>query len=164
MFNGKRATRLVISPHHFQMESRAFEPAGDSARWQKNSSGESRIVRDENVDALKIDASFNQRDKWVYPRFTLNKEERSAFDKAVGLSFEIRTEQNRKEMSSPSLVWITMTDGKKYRLDYKPSLGDWGEVRIMFPEGQVQSFEIGMNPKKESITYWIRNVRLLYER
>lgn len=88
-------------------------------------------------------------------------EERELLKQAVGISFAIRTEQTRKTLSSPSLVWV-IVDGKKYRFSYRPSTGEWVENKILFPKGRVEGFEIGMNPKKEKITYWIRNVRLLY--
>lgn len=164
VFNGRKITRLVIPAQYFEMKSEAFNAADDPARWQENSSEKSRIIWDENVNALKIDGSFTRINKWIYPRFTLNRQEQAVFGKAVGMSFEIRTEQTRKNQSSPSLVWIAMTNRKKYRITYQPSFGEWVENRIMFPSGTIQSFEIGMNPKKDSITYWVRNIRLLYEK
>ena len=90
------------------------------------------------------------------------KEEEALWQDAAGISFEIRTEQTRETLSNPSLVWVTVAGGRKYRFSCKPSTGDWVENKVLFPKEKILSFEIGMNPKKEKITYWIRNISLLY--
>lgn len=159
--NDKKITRCFIPPHFFQMRSVPLSGADSPSRWRKHSSGEMSILWDENVRGLKIDGSFPRLDRWIYPRFIFVAEERELLKQAVGISFAIRTEQTRKTLSSPSLVWV-IVDGKKYRFSYRPSTGEWVENKILFPKGRVEGFEIGMNPKKEKITYWIRNVRLLY--
>ena len=133
------------------------------SRWKKRSSGEMSIVWDENVGGLKIDGSFHTPDRWIYPSFSFRKGEVSLLKDAVGIGFEIRTAQTKENLSNPSLVWITVEGGRKYRFSFKPSTGDWVENKVLFPEGKVLSIEIGMNPKKEKITYWIRNISLLYQ-
>ena len=161
--NGKRSTRLFLSTNYFQMRRLPLKAFLEVSRWKKRSSGEMSIVWDENVGGLKIDGSFHTPDRWIYPSFSFRKGEVSLLKDAVGIGFEIRTAQTKENLSNPSLVWITVEGGRKYRFSFKPSTGDWVENKVLFPEGKVLSIEIGMNPKKEKITYWIRNISLLYQ-
>ncbi len=160
--NGKRSTRLFLPAHFFQMRRVPLKGVQDPERWKKRSSGKMSIVWDENVGGLKVDAVFSQPNRWVYPSFAFRKEEEPLLKDAAGISFEIRTEQTRETLSNPSLVWITVAGDRKYRFSCKPSIGEWVENKVLFPEGKILDFEIGMNPKKEKITYWVRNITLLY--
>lgn len=158
--NDKKMTRLFIPAHFFQMRCIPFAAADSPSRWIKHTSGRMTILWDENVRGLKIDGTFQKPDRWIYPRFMFRPEERELLKNVVGIKFEIRTEQTRKTLSSPSIVWV-IADGKKYRFPYRPSTGEWVENKILFPKGRVEGIEIGMNPKQEKITYWIRNIQLL---
>ena len=160
--NGKRSTRLFLPAHVFQLRQVPLTVFRDPNRWRKHTSGRMEIVWDENVGGLKVEGVFEKPDRWIYPAFAIRKEEEALWQDAAGISFEIRTEQTRETLSNPSLVWVTVAGGRKYRFSCKPSTGDWVENKVLFPKEKILSFEIGMNPKKEKITYWIRNISLLY--
>ncbi len=161
--DGKRSTRLFLPAHFFQMRRVPLKGFQEVGRWRKHSSGRMEIVWDENVGGLKVDAVFQKPDRWIYPAFAFRKEEESLLKDAVGISFEIRTEQTEETLSNPSLVWVSVAGDRKYRFPCKPSVGNWVENKVLFPKGKILAVEIGMNPKKERITYWIRNISLLYK-
>jgi len=162
-FNNHLVSKLVLPvvPLGTVTDSPVLVGSLDPAKWRANSSGKMNIVWDEKEQAVRFDVDFAPNiDRWVYPEFV----PQGGFPaNAAGLSFEIKSCQS-KEQTALSLVMLVKEAGKGAdSLNYTPSYGNWQdnfiELASHSPE-TLRLFRIGVNPRQDHLTFWIRNVRL----
>lgn len=148
----------------------------EPGRWEKNSSGDLRISYDPMEDAVRFDVTFSPTvDHWVYPVLRLGPEESLAG--AVGMSFEVKADFDPALGDNPyryAYVMAVLENhlelGERVDFSYKPS-NEWKTISIFFqaeaPENfdpaKVKLLRIGMNPKQDKFTYWLRNVKVYYQ-
>lgn len=146
-------------------------------RWEKNTSGDLRISFDPLEDAVRFDVTFSPTvDHWVYPVFRLESEESLAG--AVGLSFEVKADFDPAFGDNPyryALVMAVLEDhlelGERVDFAYEPTT-EWKKVNIFFPAEAPENFDpakvrllrIGMNPRQDQLTYWLRNLKIYYQK
>mgnify|MGYP000966781466 CR=1 FL=1 len=148
--------------------------ASEPERWEKNSSGQMEISLDKAQEAVRFDVSFPAAgDRWIYPVFRLKPEELAG---AVGLSFEVKLDVAPAYAASPYIMAYVMAVledelevGERADFSYD-STEQWQKVEISFaaeaPAGfdpkDVKLLRIGMNPRPQQLTYWLRNLKVYY--
>jgi hypothetical protein len=126
---------------------------------------------------VRFDTVFpKEASPWIYPEFPLRLPEES-MAKAVGVSFDLKVKQFDASITAAE-IYIVMEDvhekGSSVMLDYKPAFeqNTWrtismplqGAVPAAFDPGEIRLLRVGMNPWVPDFTYWVRNVRVYYER
>ncbi len=172
-FGGREITPAVvplIQTGAMLAENVGREPEWRSpARWRANSSGEMEISFDEKEQALKLKTVFAPgTDRWIYPEYLLDLPGESLAG-AVGITFEIKAgPEVRHGIAYTALMAVLDTvqeHGKAFWMRF-PAVSDKWEKRIVifggFDPAGVRMLRIGMNPKCDDFTYYIRNVRVVY--
>ena len=162
-FNGRPISRLFM-PLLLIAETRDEELPGstDSTQWINNSSGTMKVSKDEKENAIRVDVEFPPDvDRWVYPELPL----RTILPaNTYAISFDMKIDQDEK---SPASGYFMLVNKDKSKRDlFLPlhviSHGDWKnnffELQQGTPSG-ISKIRIGLNPKVNKVTYWIRNVR-----
>ena len=135
-------------------------------RYRANSSGEMKISRDAESDALRFDMKFKPgTDFWCYPVFTFQAPF-ECFPDAEEMRFDVRVESN--DPAKPVKLAYVMVEGNEMIAYPKPT-GEWQEVRIDLKEKvkapeQAGFFRIGINPTADEATLFLRNVQFLSSR
>ena len=135
-------------------------------RYRANTSGEMKISRDAESDALRFDMKFKPgTDFWCYPVFTFQAPF-ECFPDAEEMRFDVRVESN--DPSKPVKLAYLMVEGNEMIAYPKPT-GEWQEVRINLKEKvkapeQAGFFRIGINPTADEATLFLRNVQFLSSR
>ena len=160
-FNGKETSCATIPV--VRLDRPGIElPVWEVNRWKKNSAGKTMtFIPDEKQRIMTIDASFNpQRDKWVYPEFSLDKE---SLRGAAGIAFELRA--NRKITANFMLAMFSEEPlGEYLGLTYAPPSTQWRDNFVPLHQldaGKFRFLRIGMNPRENSVNYSIRNLRII---
>ncbi len=146
-------------------------------RWEKNSSGDLKISFDKAEKAVRFDVAFAPNvDHWVYPVFRLRQGE--SREDAVGLSFEVKAAIDSEHLANPykeAHVMAVLEDelevGKRVDFSYNPTT-EWEKVDILFateapPDfnpASVKLLRIGLNPRQHNLTYWVRNLKVYYQK
>lgn len=167
IFNNRSISRLELPVLYCAADSgKPLAGTEDTAKWRKNSSGELTVSRDETERAIRFDVKFAPGvDRWVYPEFLPE----CSLDGLVGLSFEIKTlPQADRALHLVMLVEGNETEtGKRYNIPYRISPGEWREnflwLSIDSPE-KIRQLRIGMNPRTDQTTFWVRNIRVHFAR
>lgn len=161
IFNGRPISRLVLPLLPLTSNAKPLTGSENPATWRKNSSGKMEISWDDKERAIRFDVTFPPDiDRWVYPELLVAGLLPAG---ANGLSFEIKTDQAESEKSK-SLVMLVEGDaketGKSISVPYTPSFGKWQKNFIDLPISaeKIKQIRIGMNPRKDRITFWIRNL------
>ncbi|MBS1368877.1 MAG: hypothetical protein HPZ91_02870 [Lentisphaeria bacterium] len=172
-FAGRRITPAVIPL--VRTEAMLKEGAGrelgwrNPARWRANSSGRMEITYDEQEKALKLRSVFKPgTDRWSYPEYLLELPAESP-DGAIGVTFEIKAgPEISRGVSYTALMAVLDTvqeQGKAFWIKYPKVSGRW-EKRVVvfggFDPAEVRMLRIGMNPKCDDFTYYIRNIRVIH--
>ena len=125
---------------------------------------------------MKFSVKFKPgTDFWIYPEYILNMPAES-MKGAIGISFDIKAGQKggSKEYST-SLLMAVMENahelGVDRRFEYKKPSSEWQRAFIMFEDSSpgfspdnVKLLRLGMNPKEDELTYWIKNVKVYFEK
>lgn len=162
-FNGRPISRLFM-PLLLIAETRDEELPGstDSTQWINNSSGTMKVSKDEKENAIRVDVEFPPDvDRWVYPVLPLRNVLPA---NTYAISFDMKIDQDEK---SPASGYFMLVNKDKSKRDLFLQLrvishGDWKnnffELQQGTPSG-ISKIRIGLNPKVNKVTYWIRNVR-----
>ncbi len=161
VFNGKEMSGITIPIARLDRPGIVL-PVWEINRWKKNSAGKNMtFTPDEKQQIMTIDASFNpQRDKWVYPEFSFDRE---SLRGAAGIAFELRA--NRKLTANFMLAMFSEKPlGEYLGLTYAPPSTQWRDNFIPLHQldaGKFRFLRIGMNPREDSVSYSIRNLRII---
>ncbi len=158
------ANDLSISPLDFTVqrndalldEWQAIPGAMNPLNWKENSSGKMRISYDKARDAMRFECEFapNCPDRWAYPYLELK--DADELGKIAAIRFEVTAEQTADEVSRNNLVMLQ--DG--VWIHYQPSAGQPVDNLVEIPvPSQLKTIGIGMNPTKNTIVWYIRNMR-----
>lgn len=146
----------------------------DPGSWRKNASGEMQISWDENENAVKFVTDFSHvADKqfWAYPEYVLQLPQESMRG-ALGITFEWKaTPAADVNLALLMAVYSTESEhGKSFWLDVALPQETWESRTVIFknqnvdPE-KIRQIRIGMNPTRGGVlSYWIRNIRVIYPR
>ena len=173
-FDGKKITPAVVP----LVQSSAMQRDGvgemlnwqDPARWRANSSDgdKTTISFNEQEKALQLRVVFPKgKAGWCYPEYILDPSESLAG--AIGVVFEIKAgPEIKKGVSYTALMAVLGTEkerGNAFWLRF-PTVSDQWESRTVifggFDPAEVKMLRIGMNPKCDDFTYYIRNVKVIY--
>lgn len=140
-------------------------------RWRANASGDMEIAYVETEDAIRFRTVFKPgTDRWIYPEYLLNLPKES-LKNAAGVSFEIRAESEdiAPGVSFTALMAVLDTvkeHGKAYWLPFPATTDQWQTRVILFSNldtAEIRMLRIGMNPKRDDFTYYIRNLKVFYD-
>lgn len=173
-FNGRETSPLVMDMFNSskrQAESRveSYPEMQDAGNWKANSSGRMVIANDPAEQAIRFETKFSgRRDRWVYPTYELQLPQES-LKGANSIVFDVKAEPSDKVLFMLTMT-VTQDEQGKFRTEHlrmpKPS-GDWKTCQVSLsktnPE-RIVKIRIGLNPNTDSITYWIRNIRILYNK
>ncbi len=175
LFNGKQSTRFVMPVY---LLGRFLETCREvdfelekPANWLRNDSADQcKISCDEAERAVKFELVWeNDNDRWFYPEHPLKLPKESMVG-AKCIQFEVKTLQDKVENDFfTQLLMLVDDQGKALYILYSPPLHTWETRRIMLagsdivPE-TIKMFRIGCNPKGKKLTFWIRNVKLLFDK
>lgn len=169
-FAGKRCSRLVVPLRQtgkMLAEGRKLElEYRNPSRWRKNSSGDMSIDYDEGEEAIRFRTVFKPGvDRWIYPEYTLGPSE--SMKGAAGITFEIKADRNdiAHGLAHTGMLVVLDTGMSHWKL-FRETTGQW-QVRVIpfdnFNMEQVRKLQIGMNPKCDDFTYFIRNLSIYYD-
>lgn len=132
-------------------------------RFEQNSSGKMTIRADEKEKAVRFDVEFTPgTDFWCYPRLRLQPEETLA--NAEEIRFEIKAEQ-KDSAAGYRNAYVMFENGMPYFKLPEPKQ-EYRSVTINLAEAvkdpaAVRQLRIGMNPRSEKLTFFIRNIEVL---
>ena len=140
---------------------------GDLARWTRNTTASGYLCEwDEEEKAVRFQFDWKEgdpKDRWLFPRYSLDLP-RERLDKAVLLTYEVKSAQDKVENDWKSgIVWFRR-DGRVTHYDEAPPLDGW-ETRYVDIDARLRRMapdrvEFGGHPLGTSATFWIRNVRI----
>ncbi len=147
-----------------------FTRANDPAAWDQNVPGKLGITYDSDARGMKFAPVFrdNVKDFWVYPGMLLNLPVES-MKNAVELKFEVKAVPAENVKFMLVIPTAVNAEGKRksVHLNVAAPAEQWEERSVSLlrddlnPE-QIRTLRIGLNAKDRNITYWIRNVRIVY--
>lgn len=175
-FNGMGTSKLTVPmflPGKLIAASRQVSLPGmlDQKRWRANSSGKMSITYDNAEHAVRFQVKFPKSGKfWVYPEYILDLP-RESLKNACGIAFEVKATpaDGVEKMLVMAVAGKDREHGKSAWLPSGNPAGNWEErvVRINPLEldpAQIEMLRIGLNPTVPEMTYWIRNVRILFNK
>ena len=146
--------------------------ADDPKKWRANTSGIMEISYDETEKAVKFETFFppGTDDRWVYPEYVL-RQPKESLRNVYAIGFDIKAVQEiTKPYSCSLLMLVTGTKkekGHSFMLDYMPPVADWENRIVVITEAspeKVKMLRLGLNPRANKVTYWIRNVKLFVKK
>lgn len=169
VFNGRntsphviplRGTKEMAEEGHRAPLLRMSDPAG----WRKNSAGIMEISYDEAEEAIFFRTRFAPKaDRWTYPEFVLSLPEES-LENGAGLAFEVKVSDPDKIQQM--IVMLELSSGKSIYLYCDNPSGVWGKCFVQFPPdldvSEVKGIKVGINSLTDDITYWLRNMQIIY--
>lgn len=132
-------------------------------RFEKNSSGKLIVSRDTKENAIRFDAEFSPgTDFWCYPRLRLRSGE--SLEKAQAIRFEFRAEQKNPD-AGYQCAYVMFENGMPYFPLPAPK-PEYQQITIPLADavknpGAVRQLRIGMNPRSEQLTFFVRNIEVL---
>lgn len=139
-------------------------------RWRNNSSGKMKTSYDKTEKAIRFDVEFPQHgDRWIYPEYILDLPGES-FKGARGVAFEMKTTPSMPQESVFMAVMSKEKEhGKAVYIRFPMPDTEWEERLLCFDEfvphpENIEMFRLGENPLKNNQTFWIRNLRIFYDK
>ncbi len=173
-FNGKGTSRLIIPmflPGKLVLASRQVKLQGilDPKKWRANSSGKMSISYDKTEQAVKFETQFSgEGDFWVYPEYILEFPTET-LKNACGIAFEVKAApaDGIKKMLVMGVTGKQKEQGKSAWYPAGNPATKWEErVARINPydlnPSDIKMLRIGLNSKVSHMTYWLRNVRILF--
>lgn len=175
-FEGKDVSALVmpfLAREQLLAESRK-EPLGammDPVNWRANTSGKMTIEYREPEQALEFKTRFPvPGDWWVYPEYVLQLPQES-LKGAYGISFEVKAipASGIKQMLLMAVYGRQQEQGRSVYLKVPTPTERWEERVVLFNPAEVdpakiEQLRLGVNSNVDEITYFVRNVRVLFAR
>jgi len=182
-FEGKRSTPLVmpvsLTGRFLASCRKRTLDWRDVKRWKVNSNAvEKKMSFDTAEQAMRFDYVFPADTwagrKWAYPEYALDLPVESCADGRY-VEFEIKCAQDKAENDfMVNFLMVVGKDGKYQNLAYLPPSGTWERRRVpitgrtggkkseaVMPGDSLRALRIGGNPYGRTLTFWIRNVRVL---
>jgi len=173
-FNGKPISNLVMHCKRTKYWRHVPLRGTRSAKnWTASCGGTMTIADDHAENAIRFNARIpNPKNRWIYPIYQL-KLPNESLKGAYAIEFEIKL---AADTPPPSFTIVQLSShGYRHHLKYTPEIGKWQKCliringvrsieaakKIIQPES-IDKFMIGLSPKAEKTTYWIRNIRLVY--
>lgn len=173
IFNGKSVTRhAMVCIRSKYWEHIPLLRASEAKNWISSSGGVMKISDDPQEKAVRFDTSIpNAKARWCYPIYPLQLPEES-LKNAFAIEFEIKYANGTLP---PSLSLVMLSDhGYLHHLRYSAEAGKWKKCQIQIqnvrsseaaakevkPE-RIDRIMIGLNPRAEKTTYWLRNIQLI---
>ena len=137
------------------------------SRWRANSSGKMEISFDKKEQAMKLKTVFapGSFGGWIFPEYMLNLPNESLKD-AIGVVFDIKAgPEVRSGIGYTALIAVfdtVLEKGKSYWIRYPRVSDKWERRFVVFgcsEPADIKMLRIGMCPKCNDFTYYIRNVR-----
>ena len=172
-FDGKPASELVAPVRvvgKLLDGSRKVDLVGmsDPVNFRHNSSGRQTITYDPEAQGLKFHTLFPPNvDRWVYPEYMLQLPQESLKD-ALGIAFEVKVSapEQVKQMLLMTVLGKEKEHGESINLNVVAPTAQWEERIVQFPDSldpdRIRQLRLGLNSLVDDITYWVRNVRILY--
>ena len=172
-FDGKPASELVAPVRvvgKLLDGSRKVDLVGmsDPVNFRHNSSGRQTITYDPEAQGLKFHTLFPPNvDRWVYPEYMLQLPQESLKD-ALGIAFEVKVSAPKqvKQMLLMTVLGKEKEHGESINLNVVAPTAQWEERIVQFPDSldpdRIRQLRLGLNSLVDDITYWVRNVRILY--
>ena len=172
-FNGKRTSPVVVpvvAIGKMLAAGRVDEMPSmvDPNNWRPYTSGKMQISYDENEKALKCQVVFPPNiPMWVYPDYELQLPQESLAH-AIAIEFDVKHTFDRV---SPAEVQVVVEEKGKRRdiwLAYPPPpKNQWGKRTVFFDRNKfdpddIQIVRIGMAPRVNEGTYWVKNIKIIY--
>ncbi|MGI5922374.1 MAG: hypothetical protein ACOX9E_00350 [Lentisphaeria bacterium] len=133
---------------------------GNAANWRNNTSGVMSISQD--GEAVRFVVQFTGGDRWVYPGFSLQKEQ--TLNGATAITFELKLEpQDAPQKFKVALIMLEGENNGRYGYSLPPP-GEWRKITVALSDRDGTSQEgirilrLGMNPQQDALTYSIRNL------
>lgn len=91
--------------------------------------------------------------------------------------FPLAVHKTKRHLPFRVSVWFLRTTidtnelGERVDFAYEPTT-EWKKVNIFFPAEAPENFDpakvrllrIGMNPRQDQLTYWLRNLKIYYQK
>lgn len=137
-----------------------------AAEWKPWSSGTLKISDDPQENAMRIDASFQVLDRWLYPRYRLKLPAESLKD-CYAMTYEARTDKASAEAGYKYYGAYLITDRKEKVFSgrsFDTLDSNWKTFTVFLNENlgdsaSIREIEIGSCPQTPKSTLWIRNIR-----
>lgn len=170
-FDGRKCSPLVIPLQNLKAQVSESRPRDmpqllDPIGWRKNSSGELTASYLDAERAISFATKFPANiDRWTYPEYELQLPQES-LKGAQAIAFEAKS-------SDPAairqmLVMLVLKDKKTVSLKTPVPRGEWGEILVRIPPeistGDIVKLRIGINSRRDEVTYCLRNMRIFYAR
>jgi len=173
-FNDKNTSALMVPLLSQDILDRATTTpinTADPQRWRANAASDMQITYDAAEKAIRFDIKFkNNSDRWIYPELPLLLPAESMKD-AVGIKFAIKAAApagTPLKIGSAILMLVETTEKERGTAANQPfpaPTDKWEERMVMLDEfshaDKTRMLRVGMNPKVEQITYWVRDLRIL---
>ena len=104
-------------------------------------------------------------DRWTYPEYTLQLPQESLAGARI-IAFEAKSSEPKgiRQM----LLMLVLKNRKTLQLKVNVPDTEWEECRIQLPPdidgGEIVKIRLGINSRRDRISYRIRNVRFFYAR
>ena len=171
IFGGRATSPLVIPLRNLKAGMEACREVEmpqlvDPVNWRKNSSGEQTAAYDEDENALCFTTEYPAGvDRWTYPEYTLQLPQESLAGARI-IAFEAKSSEPKgiRQM----LLMLVLKNRKTLQLKVNVPDTEWEECRIQLPPdidgGEIVKIRLGINSRRDRISYRIRNVRFFYAR
>lgn len=171
IFGGRATSPLVIPLRNLKAGMEACREVEmpqlvDPVNWRKNSSGEQTAAYDEDENALCFTTEYPAGvDRWTYPEYTLQLPQESLAGARI-IAFEAKSSEPKgiRQM----LLMLVLKNRKTRQLKVNVPGTEWEECRIQLPPdidgGEIVKIRLGINSRRDRISYRIRNVRFFYAR
>ena len=140
-------------------------------RWNKNTSGEMTISRDETENAVRFDIDFKTaKDPWFYPFIRLEPGESFDADKVLQFDYKVQVTEGTPGFKF-GFIWMVDAGNRDFKPPFRTSLpvtdGEWCTAtmplvsKTMTDPAAIRIIRIGANPNATGgkVSAWIRNVR-----
>lgn len=177
VFGGRQTSRFAMRIRQTKKLLAGLTPvsldADDPKGWARNTSASSFAASwDEMEKAVRFDVSWRDPkvNRWFYPVYEL-KRPAEGLSGAKMIEFEVKSAQDKVENDfSKAYVMLVAKTGASADvfLPFDGPMKTWEKRRVALPDeaGGVDlkdfsHIRIGANPKGQSLTFWIRNIKML---
>ncbi len=175
MFDGRKTTPHVIPFQNLEKMIGAGRHMDmpqmlDPVNWRPNAAGKMKIVYDEPEQAIRFTTTFpSGADRWVYPEYLLQLPQES-LQGAFGVEYEVKVSDAAavQQMLLMAVEGQEKEVGNAVYLKLPAPAGKWQKHFLQFPKEfspeKTKQLRFGLNSKADEITYWVRNIRIIYKR